>query len=245
MRTNKIKILSSLMFMLVFTTGLFETNLLEAAISSTGHDFGQVEVGSTVTTAISVTNLEETSTTLTGIALANTDCNDFSVVSTPESMTIPPNETIVVEVGFTPSAIGTCSDTLRIYTGSPFPYSVNLTGTGIEAESDQPGPLTASQPYLAQIEEIKLFMKSSVKNGNLKGAGKGKEAKKRLKALNKMLIVTSHLIENGQLEAAHNKLVAIHNKTDGKTNPKDFVEGEAKKEFALKIHQLTEQLNFY
>jgi hypothetical protein len=241
---NKIQMLSPLIFIMVFATGLFQTNLLEAAISSYSYDFGQVEVGTLKTTGLNITNLEDTSTTITGFVFANTDCSDFSVVSTPESMTIPPNGTIHVEVGYKPLALGTCSDTLRIYNGSPAPYSVTLRGTGIEAKSEQPEPFDVSRPYLNQIEAIKSFMQTNVKNGNLQGAGKGKGADKRLKALNKMLIITFHLIENGYLEASRNKLIAIYKKTDGKANPKDFVEGEAKEEFASKIQQLTEMLNF-
>ena len=244
MRKNKIQMLSPLIFMMVFATGLFQTNLSEAAISSSSYDFGPVEVESTKTTAISITNLEDTSTTITGFVFANTDCSDFSVVSTPESMIIPSNGTIEVVVGFTPSTIGTCSDTLRIYAGSPLPYSVTLTGTGIEAKSEQPEPFDVSRQYLTQIKEIKSFMQTNIDNGDLKGTGKGKGANKRLKVLNKMLIITSHLIENGYLEAARNKLIVIYKKTDGKANPKDFVEGEAKEEFASKIQQLTETLNF-
>jgi hypothetical protein len=121
---------------------------------------------------------------------------------------------------------------------------VTLTGTGIEAKSEQPEPFDVSRPYLNQIEAIKSFMQTNIDNGDLKGAGKGKGADKRLKALNKMLIITFHLIENGYLEASRNKLIAIYKKTDGKANPKDFVEGEAKEEFASKIQQLTEMLNF-
>ncbi len=152
MRKNKIQILL-LIFITVFATGLFQTNLLEAAISSSSYDFGPVEVESTKTTAISITNLEDTSTTITGFVFANTDCSDFSVVSMPESMTIPPNGTIHVEVGYKPLALGTCSDTLRIYAGSPLPYSVTLTGTGIEAISDQPEPFNISRPYLNQNDK--------------------------------------------------------------------------------------------
>ncbi len=244
MRKNKIQMLSPLIFMMVFAIGLFQTNLSEAVISSSSYDFGPVEVESTKTTAISITNLEDTSTTITGFVFANTDCSDFSVVSTPESMIIPSNGTIEVVVGFTPSTIGTCSDTLRIYAGSPLPYSVTLTGTGIEAKSEQPEPFDVSRLYLTQIEEIKSFMQTNVKNGDLQGAGKGRGADKRLKVLNKMLIITSHLIENGYLEAARNNLIAIYEKTDGKANPKDFVEGEAKEEFASKIQHIIKTLSF-
>lgn len=138
MRKNKNKILL-LISMMVFTTALIQLSLLEEANSSTYYDFGEVEIGSTKTASISITSLANSSTIeISGFEFANKDCTVFSVVSTPESMIIPPNVTIVVEVGFTPSTIETYSNTLRIYDGSPFYYSVNLTGTGVEAKSVQP-----------------------------------------------------------------------------------------------------------
>ncbi len=70
---NKIQMLSPLIFMMVFAAGLFQTNLLEAAISSYSYEFGPVEVESTKTTAISITNLEDTSTTITGFVFAKLD----------------------------------------------------------------------------------------------------------------------------------------------------------------------------
>ena len=304
MRKNKIQLVSSLIFIVVFATGLSQPNLLEAAISSANYDFGQVLVSSTKMLALSMTNLEDTSTTINELVLDRTDCSDFSVVATPESMTIPPNGTIQVVIGFRPSAIGTCSDTLNVYADNSLPYLVTLTGTGIEAESEQPEPIVSTiddsdvdnaedsdvsntedsdvdiaedsdvsniddddvgrywrdrgsfhrfrsrghgskdgqgelktQRYLTQIEEIKSFMQTNFKNGNLKGVGKGRKSDKVLKALNKMLITTSQLIEKGNLKAARKKLIALYKKTNGVKG------GKVKEEFASKIQQLTEQLN--
>jgi hypothetical protein len=153
MRKNKIQILI-MIFMMVFTTGLIQPSLSEAAISSISYDFGEVLVSSTIMLALSLTNPEDTSTTITGLELAQTDCSDFSVVATPEIMTIPPNGTIHVYIGFTPSSIGNCSDTLRVYADNPLPYLVTLTGTGIGDESAQPDPSNISRPYLTQNDEI-------------------------------------------------------------------------------------------
>jgi len=244
MKKNKIQLVSSLIFMMVFAAGLFQTNLLEAAISSSSYDFGQVEVGSTKSTVISITNLENTSTTITGLVFENTDCSGFAVVSAPAFISISANGTIEVEVGFTPSTTGICTNTLRIYNGNPFPYSVTLTGTGVEPKPGQPKPLDVSRFYLAQIEEIKSFMQTSIGDDLLEGTGKGKEADKRLKTLNKMLIVTSHLFENGHFEAARNKLITIYKKTDGQPSPKDFVTGANAPELASKIDELIASFDF-
>jgi hypothetical protein len=241
---NKIQLVSSLIFMMVFAAGLFQTNLLEAAISSTAYDFGPVEVGLTKTSAISITNLENTSTTITGLVFANTNHSGFAVVSAPSSLSIPANGTIEVEVGFTPSTKGICTDTLRIYNGNPFPYLVTLTGTGVEPKSEQLKPFDVDQFYLTQIREIKSFMQTSIVDSVIEGTGKGKEADKRLKTLNKMLIITSHLIENGYLEAARNKLIAIYKKTDGELSPKDFVTGPNAPKLASKIYELIASFDF-
>jgi hypothetical protein len=142
MRKNKIQILL-LIFITVFTTGLIQPSLLEAA----DYDFGEVEIGSTETTTVNITNMGGSPVTIS-IKFDNTDCSDFSAVSEPE-FDILPDGTLQVEVGFTPSKIGTCSDTLRIYDG-PFFYLKTLTGTGVESVSDQPEPINISRSYLNQ-----------------------------------------------------------------------------------------------
>jgi hypothetical protein len=96
--------------------------------------------------------------------------------------------------------------------------------------------------YLMQIEDIRSFTKASIEEGELKGKGKGKWAKRRLKVLKKMLATTSRMIENGDTEAAYNKLAMIHKKIDGNPDPKDFVEGQAKGALAAKVHGMLEVL---
>ena len=146
-----------LIFITVFTTGLIKPGLLEAA----DYDFGEVEIGSTETTTVSITNIGGSPVTIS-IKFDNTDCTDFSVVSEPE-FDILPDGTLQVKVGFTPLKIGTCSDTLRIYDG-PFFYLVTLTGTGIEAISDQPEPFNISRPYVNQ--DVKKVTICHISSGN-------------------------------------------------------------------------------
>jgi hypothetical protein len=146
MRKNKIQILL-LIFITVFTTGLIQPGLLEAA----DYDFGEVEIGSTETTPVSITNTGPGLVKIT-LEFDNTACTDFSVVSAPE-LDIPPLGTIEIEVGFTPLKIGSCSNTLTVAGSSTFPSLVTLTGTGIEAISDQPEPFNISRPYLNQNDE--------------------------------------------------------------------------------------------
>ncbi len=146
MRKNKIQILL-LIFITVFTTGLIQPGLLEAA----DYDFGEVEIGLTETIPVSITNTAPGPVTIK-LEFDNTACTDFSVVSAPE-LDNPFFGTIEIEVGFTPLNIGSCSNTLTVEGSSTLPNSVNLTGTGIEAISDQPEPFNISRPYLNQNAE--------------------------------------------------------------------------------------------
>ena len=146
MKKNKIQILL-LIFITVFTTGLIQPGLLKAE----DYDFGEVEIGSTETTTVSITNTAPLPVTIT-LEFDNTACTDFSVVSAPELYT-DFSRTIEIEVAFTPLQIGSCSNTLTVEGTvdgiNIIPASINLTGTGIEAISDQPEPL----PYLTQNNE--------------------------------------------------------------------------------------------
>jgi hypothetical protein len=138
MRKNKIQILL-LIFITVFTTGLIQPGLLKAE----DHDFGEVEIGSTEKIPVSITNPAPLPVEIT-LEFDNTACTDFSVVSAPD-LDKPFVGTIGIEVGFTPLQIGSCSNTLTVKVKHNSividPNSVNLTGTGIEAISDQPEPL--------------------------------------------------------------------------------------------------------
>jgi len=213
-------------------------NISQAAISFSEHDFGEVEMGSSSPVVLTITSQEEMPTTITGLVFANTTCSDFAIISRPESMTIAYNQSIDIVVGYTPSQVGTCSDTLRIYNGSPFPNTATFTGTGIQAVQavqEVTEPIDLTSQYLMQIEGVRSFTKTSIEEGELKGKGKGKWAKRRLRVLKKMLATTSRMIENGDLEGACNKLAMIHKKIDGSPKPKDFVEGDAKGALAAKI----------
>jgi hypothetical protein len=235
----------AVIYIAVIAVSVFMPNTSQAAISSTGYDFEEVEIGSSETTMVTITNLADTTdAVITGIVFANTTCSDFSIPHTPDNLTIPAKGIIEVEIGYTPSSIGTCSDTLSIYNGTPFPSMVTFVGTGVEPEETKLDPLHARTQSLEQIAQIKSFMKESIDDKLLKGTGKGKRmAKNRVKSFYKMLVITAHMIENGNIEAARNKLISIYKKTDGKPNPKDFVTGVAAGDLAAQIQNLILSLN--
>jgi len=228
----------------VIAVSTFIPNTSQAAITSTGYDFQEVEIGSSETTMVTITNLEDTDTVITGIVLANTTCSDFSILQQPGNLTITAKGIIEVEIGYTPSSIGTCSDTLTIYNGTPSPIMVTFVGTGVEPVVTNQDPFYARKQSLEQIAHIKAFFKESLDNRTLVGTVKDKRtAKNRVRSFNQMLTIAAHMIENGNIEAARNKLITIYKKADGKPNPKDFVTGDAADDLAGQIQSLILSLN--
>ncbi|MFC1882640.1 choice-of-anchor D domain-containing protein [Thermodesulfobacteriota bacterium] len=239
---NKSLLQIMVIFIIAVTVTVLIPSVSKATISSTGYDFEKVEVGTSKTTIVRITNLGDTDTEITVIKFVNTTCSDFSVVYTPDNQTIPAKETMEVEISYAPSAIGTCSDTLSIYNGTPFPSMLTFVGTGVEPVAVEPALLSAQN----QIHKIQSFVEESLAGDTLKGTGKNKAtAQNRIKTFNKMLVIAAHMIENGNIQAAHNKLVTIYQKVDGKPNPEDFVTGdtEVSDELAKQIQDLISSLN--
>jgi hypothetical protein len=242
MRFQKAFFRLSIIIAMLLANSVLLPNISPAGISFSGYDFGEVEIQTTKTAVLTISNQEQTVIEISGYNFVHSNCSSFSIASKPESMFIPSNGTLYIGVDFTPTETGTCSDTLRIYTGTPFPSIAAFTGTGIEPAQLAVEPLNLNTQYLRRIEAIESFTQTSIEQGSLKGVGKGKWAQRRLKALTKMLEVTSQMFENGNFEAAHNKLAEIYKKIDGKPKPMDFVEGEAKKTLAAEVYTLIEAL---
>ena len=244
MKKKKSIVIWLIFFITGFTAASFLPHTLEAAIDPTNYDFREVEVGVSQTTVVTITNLGEASTEISGVVFDKTNCSDFFVVSVPLYTPIPPNGTVSIEIGYSPSSVGTCTDTLRIYNGNPFPTSMTVSGTGVMPEQEEPDTVDVTSQLLAQIVEIKTFMEESLLDGSLQAAGKGRASQRRLEAFNKMLVVSAHMIENGRLRAAQNKLREIYKKTDGKPRPQDFVKGNAAEDLAARIEALIDSLNY-
>ena len=243
MKKNKSIIIGLIFFIAGFGAASILPDTIEAAIAPASYDFSEVEVGGSQTTVVNITNLGDAPAEISGVVFARTNCSDFYVVSAPLNIPISPNETLGVEIGYAPSSVGTCTDTLRIYTGNPFPNNIAFSGTGVVPGAEEPGPVDVTGQLLAQIEEIKTFMEANLENGNLEAAGQKRESRSRLKALNNMLVITAHMIENGRFQAAQNKLREIYKKIDGKRRPQDFVKGQALDDLAARIEALIEILD--
>lgn len=237
---------SLLILLGIFFIYILSPDFSEAAIYAQGYDFGNVEVGSTQTTLMNISNLDSNEVEFT-MTFSLYSCSDFSIkTSLPEPMSIPPNESVNVEIGYSPSFVGECSATLRIYTGSPIPSNeVTFSGIGIEQKPEQPEPGNLSQLLLEKLQKIIDYTNESYTYQAFRSYEQDKLSKnQRLKAFKKMLVVSYNLIENGYFEAAHNKLNEIYKKVDGKPKSNDFVPSDKAAHLASMLQDLIGSFGF-
>ena len=232
--------------LIIFLVAILSPDLSESAIYTQGYDFGNVKVDSTQINLVNISNRDSLPVVLTWISIdKDASCSDISVVTLPESMTISPNGSVNVEIGYSPSFIGECSAILRIFTGSPLPSNqVIFTGTGIEQEPMETEPNNISQILLEKLKEIIDYTNESITYKTFKSHEQDKLSENRMKTFKKMLAVTYHLIENDHFYAAQNKLRAIYKKVDGKPKSNDFVSSDKAAHLALLINDLIDSFNF-
>jgi hypothetical protein len=182
------------------------------------HDFGDVQVGSSSTTIITISNvnghdLEIYSVTLSGSA-------DFAITMYPDPI-VPSLGSTSVEITFTPSAAGYVSAVLDIESNdmtNPL-VSVGLAGVGVSQE----------QPPIS-VEDILAFFDASVADGTLCGYGPGKSADGRRKALRNKIEAAGDMIDDGA--DACQQLLNASERCDGLPRPPEFVAGDAAGELA-------------
>ncbi len=201
-------------------------------VSPLSYDFGDVGLGTSTTTIVTISNVGNRELTVSDIAI---DSSDFSI--TP-GLTLPvvvgPNGFTDVEITYAPAAEGYSSAVLEISSDDPDEplVEVVLGGAGVVTEL----------PPSEQIAEMIGFIDSSVDEGRLAGDGPGSSAGKRLNALQNMIEAAGDLIEDGWFEEACQQLMAAYKKTDGQPRPPDFVAGDAAAELASKIQDLMTNL---
>lgn len=208
----------------------FTVQMPEIAVAPLDVDFGDVNIGSTGTTVVTVSNTGAQPLTVSGVALDPAG-SPFAISAAPAlPATIAPGATLDVPIAFSPNAAAVRTATLRI-TSDDLDESVvqvALAGRGV---ASQPPP---SQ----QIADILGFMDSSVAAGTLQGNGSGNSAQGRLKALRNMIEAAGDLIRRGLTADACQQLADARNRTDGQPQPPDFVSGAAAAELRQRIAAL-------
>jgi len=211
-------------FRVVHTAEPPEPNI---SVSPLSHDFGDVELGTSRTVIVTISNTGTGDLTVSGIALET----DFAITSAPAAaIVVKPNNTVDVEITYMPSALGHNSAILKINSDDPDQpvVEVTLAAVGIEIPS----------PPSEQIANILAFFDASVEEGTLLGDGPGNSAEKRLNALRNMIEAAGDLIERELPEEACQQLLDACRRMDGQPAPPDFVKGEALPELMGMIQKL-------
>ena len=231
---KKLNLISSAALILLFISWLSApapayADILEVLPKE--HDFGDVELGTTITTIVTMTNINSSDITVDRIEFQAGSSGDFSLLSCPATpFDIVPAETAEVEVAFTPSAEGYVSAMLEIEsTDSLNPtQEVFFGGAGV-----------AVQPPPVSIQAIIEFFDESVAAETLDGTGPSDKSKKaHRKVFRFLLLSAATLIEGDNIELACHVLERAYIRSDGMTRPPDFVTGEACIELNVMIGQL-------
>ena len=228
----------------IFSIAILSPALSEAVVSIPEYDFGTVELGSTQTAVVTIST--NAPVALTGIKFViQNSCNAMALlpvsIEFPYSLSI--GEVLTVEIAYSPSESGECSGTLEIYSVSPaaLPDKVFFTGIGVEQEPEQPAPDNISQLLLEKLQKIIDYTNESYA---FRSYAQDRLSEGRLNAFKTKLMVSYHLIEDGNFGAAYNKLKEISKKTDGKPESNDFVPAEKAANLALMLQDLIASFDF-
>jgi hypothetical protein len=229
-RAMKTKLLAACLVLVGFpVVGLA---LPEIEVLPPVYDFGNVEVGTSSTTIITIASVGGHPLELMTVWVKAESSPDFSVTYCPVlPRTINPGCSVEVEVTFSPTESGYASAVLKVIANDPYEPEalVDLIGMGVEEEP----------PPEELIQDILDFIELAVDAGVLSGSGPGNSANNRLNALVNMIEAAGDLIEDGYYEQAYDQLATVYEKCDGQDPPPDFVEGSAREELAEMISDLT------
>jgi len=231
----------------IFSIAILSPALSEAIDSIPEYEFGNVKVGSTQTAFVTLSTM--TDVELSGIKfIIQNSCNDMTLL--PVDIEFPyflsTDKILTVEIAYSPSESGECSATLEIYSGGPWNPAdkVFFTGFGVEPEPEQSAPGNISKQLLEKLQKIIDYTNESYTYQAFRSYNQDKLHDGRLDAFKTKLMVSYHLIENGQFEAAHNKLKEISKKTDGKPESNDFVPSEKAAHLASMLQDLIASFDF-
>lgn len=213
----------------------------DLSIDPSSWDYGEVALGTPSTHSFTFTSIGVSAVWIylvqvtpgeSEAVVCGTDVAcDFAITSSPRlPIELPPGENVVVEVTFTPSAIGSGQAFLEVVSNDSVPPPgvisyLPLAGVGVE-----PGPDPA-----ALMTDLLEFFGDAVDAGTLWGVGPGSSARHRLDAFRSQLIEAAGLIDRNADASACIVLQAARAKADGEPRPPDFVAGPATDELVTRI----------
>lgn len=212
----------------------------DVSVTPLDQNFGSVTVGSQSTALVTVTNTGGPGLQVNTVGLG-AGSTAFSIVSVRKDganavlpVPLDTNETLDVELAFTPTAAGAATRSLVINSNDADESTVviALTGNGVQIQS----------PPSEQIADLLSFFDASVTAGTLQGAGFGKSASGRLKALRNMIEAAADFIDAFNAVEACQQLQDVLDRVDGNPRPPDFATGPALDELRSRIIELRAQL---
>lgn len=197
--------------------------------------FGEVELNTPFTLNVEFYNDWYEDLTIKHIDMSVESSPDFTFTM-PSNFpgTIPPYQSIYVQITYTPTALGPAEGTLVIdwYNGGPGGSTIELDGTGVEPPG---GPVT--------IEDVLEFFDNGVDEGTIEGRGHRPGQKKaHLKIFQVRLVLAALFIEKGWMNGACKLLERCHAFSDGEIGPRDLIEGEDVDDLNIMIQDLMAEL---
>ena len=227
-----VAILISILMLVPTTPALADSNL---EVIPKEYDFGEVEVGSSSSTIVSIRNSWYGPVILDALSFEEGSSPDFSRPLPPTlPVVIDPESSIDIVVTYTPSTLGSSLAVLEIDStnGAVSTIYITLSGIGVSQEP----------PPSEQIQDILGFIDDSVTEGTLEGDGPGNSAGNRLNALKNMIESAGDLVDASDTSQACQQLLDAYKKCDGELKPPDFVTGSAAEELAGMIQALRASL---
>jgi hypothetical protein len=203
-------------------------------VSPMSFDFGNIELGHYMGLIVYITNTGSGPLIINGVGIQA----DFAFITFPPvSATIQPNETLNMEIRFTPTVLGSNSAVLQI-------NSSDASNPVVEVQLNAQGALAPLSPSSLAANILVLF-DESVKLRTLDWATRNKRPSyniSHLRLLRSMIKAAGGSIEQGKYEQACTQLTQIQKYFDSNNKSSDRVKGAATVELAGKIQQLMQSL---
>ena len=203
-------------------------------LSHTDYNFGQVDIGTSQTSTVSVFNLGNASLTIQSLELEQSQQAQFALADFLIPVTLEPNSYIDLEIAFSPVIDGLDTAVLTVISDDPNDPAIDVVLTG-------EGMSVALSPD-EQIAQILNDYNTAVQEGTIKGVGNRRSGRNKLRVFRKMLVISKRLIDAGYNHHALKVLVMIEKKCDGKKAPKDFIKGPAAEKLNSQINELVNTL---
>lgn len=197
-------------------------------------EFGEVPLGVTKVSTAQVIASSTNGITLTALRLQKGDFSQFSIKTTlPEGgIRLLPNESVGIEVAYSPTVLGAADDVLFITTNDPWVQGfIVLTGTGVEAQAPK-----TEMPEIGGVKGVLNFFDDAVADGQLEGKGKGKSAEQRLNVLQNMIRSTENMLKTEDKKQACKRFDAISKTIES------HAQGDAVEELSARVSKLIQDL---